>query len=77
MPSCVQSTQTTGPDAPSGGALYTVPNTPDDLTTCAYVVETGVEHVAAVVAQDQAVDMFFAAAVVVLFALGWIAGAQR
>ena len=67
----------TGPDAPSGAVLYTVSSTPTELSACAYVVESGTEYVAAVQAQDKALDVFFAAAVVVLFALGWIAGAQR
>ena len=67
----------TGPDAPSGAVLYTVSSAPTELATCAYVVESGPDYVAAVAAQEKAVDIFFAAAVVVVFALGWIAGAQR
>ena len=77
MPSCVDSTQLTGPDAPSGAVLYTVSSAPTELSACAYVVESGADYVAAVAAQDKATDIFFVAAVVVLFALGWIAGAQR
>lgn len=67
----------TGPNAPSGAVLYTVSSASTELSACAYVVESGVDYVAAVAAQDKAVDIFFVAAVVVLFALGWIAGAQR
>ena len=67
----------TGPDAPSGAVLYTVSSAPTEMSACAYVVESGAEYVAAVAAQDKAFDAFFAAAVVILFALGWIAGAQR
>jgi hypothetical protein len=77
MPACVESTQVAVSDVMTGAVLHALPSAPDDLTTCAYVVETGPEYVAAVTGQDQAMDMFFAASVVVLFALGWIAGAQR
>ena len=77
MPSCVDSTQVAVPDVMTGAVLHALPSVPDDLSTCTYVIETGTEYVAAVAAQDQATDMFFAAAVVVVFALGWIAGAQR
>lgn len=77
MPSCVDSTQMTGPDAPSGAVLYTVSSAPTEFSKCAYVVESGPEYSAALAAQDKALDIFFVAAVVVLFALGWIAGAQR
>ena len=67
----------TGPDAPSGAVLYTVSSAPTELSKCAYGVESGPEYSAALAAQDKALDIFFVAAVVVLFALGWIAGAQR
>lgn len=77
MPACVDSTQVTGPDAPAGAVLYTVSSAPIELSACAYVVESGPEYVSAVEAQGHLADMFLAGSVVVLFALGWIAGAQR
>ena len=44
MPVCVSSKQMTSPGAPVGPVLFVDPNQTQNLSTCAYVVQSGVEY---------------------------------
>lgn len=76
MSECVDANRVIGAGGERRTTLFVREGIPD-LADCPYVVQTGAEFVSGVKAPAQSPDVFFPVAIVVIFVLGWIAGAQR
>ena len=61
----------------AGPSVYVRQDGPRSLENCEYVLQNGPEYVDMVAAQTAMNGMFLPLALVVIFVLGWIAGAQR
>lgn len=77
MPVCVEGMSvTTAPRTPGLSAYIPVPFR-NDPEVCTWVMQTGREYAEAQAAQKELDAMFLPVTLVVIFVLGWIAGAQR
>ena len=61
----------------AGPSVYVRQDEPSSLENCEYVLQNGPEYVDMVAAQSALNGMFLPLVLVVIFVLGWIAGAQR
>lgn len=61
----------------SGPSVYIRQDEPRSLENCEYVLQNGPEYVDMVAAQTALNGMVLPLSLVVIFVLGWIAGAQR
>lgn len=61
----------------AGPSVYIRQDEPRSLDNCEYVLQNGPEYVDMVAAQNHLNHMIFPLALVLIFVLGWIAGAQR
>jgi hypothetical protein len=79
MPACVDGAVPNGSNPPPGLSLYIpLPLRSDPKAeNCAWVVQSGEEFAKAQSEQQELEAMFLPCILVVIFVLGWIAGAQR
>lgn len=61
----------------AGPSVYIRQDEPPSLENCEYVLQNGPEYVDMAAAQTALNGMVLPLALVVIFVLGWIAGAQR
>lgn len=61
----------------SGPSVYIRQDAPRSLDNCEYVLQNGPEYVDMVAAQTALNGMVLPLSLVVIFVLGWVAGAQR
>lgn len=79
MPACIDGTVLSGTNRPPGLSLFIpLPVRSDpQAQTCSWIVQSGQEFAQAQAEQQELEAMFLPCILVVIFVLGWIAGAQR
>lgn len=77
MPVCVEGMVVTTSPPTRGLSPYIPVPFRNDPNACTWVLQTGREFAEAQAAQQELEAMFLPCILVVIFVLGWIAGAQR
>lgn len=77
MPSCAAAEYLTSDGVQSGRTVYIREDNPESLQRCEFVLQNGPEFVDVAQAQHELQIVGFCLGLVIIFVLGWIAGAQR